>query len=624
MAMHILRNTVRRLHHFYMNLSIRYKLMLLFSIIIIFLSSSLGAYSYIISARNIKNEVSLANLQVVEQISSNIDFLQKDIDDLSTFVLLNPDIQSLIQINKSSVSDISSEEYLVFNNASKYLSNLFASKDYISFIIVYGKNGLPYYLSGDGSTGISGYDSIKNTPLYEKAISLKGKPFWTVLDNDSQTYILDNKNPKIAICRALLSTDKLNISGLMIICINVATIDNIYSSNLNGKKGSILILDDNNNIITYKSNLSLEYTDIKDDLLPCITGSEGRKTVRLKGEEMIVTYRATGISKWKVIHTIPVAELNRQISSIFDITIFLIIGCLIVSFVLTAFVTSIFTKPINKLLISMKRFQEGNFNEKVNFSYKDEIGMLGAGYNTMVDNIQALVNSMYKLQLKGKEAELKALQAQINPHFLYNTLDTIFWKAQKLKDKDIGEMVYALSQLFRLTLNSGREFTTIAREKQLIECYLLLQKRRYRQKLDYNINIDDSILGYSIPKLIIQPFIENAIVHGIKAKNMEGVVTVSGFSRDGKITFVIEDTGEGMDEDTLRTVITALSVDEPESASRSGYAIRNVQDRLKIHYGDQFELNIESEYGKGTRVVVTIPAQQIEKEADATEGQGIV
>ena len=619
-----LRQAFLKLQYFYMDLSIRYKLMLLFSIIIVFLSSSLGAYSYIISTRNIKSEVSVANLQVVEQISSSIDFLQKDIDDLSTFVLLNPDIQSLIQIEKTNVNEISSEENLVYNNATKHLSNLFASKDYVSFIIVYGKNGLPYYLSGDGSTGISGYDTVKNSAIYEKAIALKGKPFWVLLDNENQSFILDNKNPKIAICRALMSTDKLSISGFMIICINVTTIRNIYASNLNAKKGSLFVLDDSNDIVTYSNNLSSEYSDVKDDLLPYITGTEGRKIIKLKGEEMIMTYNVTKESSWKVIHVIPVIELNRQIRSILDITIFIIIGCLIISFLLTLFATSIFTKPINKLLLSMKRFQEGNFDEKVNFSYKDEIGMLGAGYNTMVDNIQALINSMYKLQLKGKEAELKALQAQINPHFLYNTLDTIYWKAQKLKDKDIGEMVYALSQLFRLTLNSGREFTTIAREKQLIECYLLLQKRRYRQKLDYAIKIDDSILGFSIPKLIIQPFIENALVHGIKAKNMEGIITVSGFSQDGKITFVVEDTGVGMDEKTLKAVLLSLTAEEDTDGIKSGYAIRNVQDRLKIHYGSQFYLNIESEYEKGTRVVVAIPAQQVEKGPDVTEGAVIV
>ena len=603
----------QKINYFYMNLSIRYKLMLLFSIIIVFLSLSLGTYSYIISSRNMKSEISVANLQVVEQISNNIDFLQKDINDLSTFALLNTDVQSLIQIGKSKVSELHNDEYLNFNSASKYLCNLFASNDYISFIAVYAKNGLPYYLSGDGSIGINGYDYIKDTPLYKKAVSQKGKPFWILLNDENQAFILNNKNPKIALCRSLLSTDQLNISGLMIICINVTTINKIYSSSLNEKKGSILILDDKNDIISYKNNFSSDYSDIKDDLLSSITDNEGSKVIKLKGTEVIVTYKITNKSKWKVIYIIPVIELNQQIRSILGITILVIIVCLIVSFILTIFVTSIFTKPINKLLISMRRFQEGNFNEKVNFSYKDEIGMLGAGYNTMVDNIQTLVNSMYKLQLKGKEAELKALQAQINPHFLYNTLDTIYWKAQKLKDKDIGEMVYALSQLFRLTLNSGREFTTVAREKQLIECYLLLQKRRYRQKLDYIINIDDSILEYSIPKLIIQPFIENAIVHGIKAKNMEGTVSVLGFLKDEKITFIIEDTGVGMDESTMKNVLLSLSIDESMYSGKMGYAIRNVQDRLKIHYVSQFYLNIESEYQKGTKVVVTIPAQQDEK-----------
>jgi two-component system sensor histidine kinase YesM len=297
-------------------------------------------------------------------------------------------------------------------------------------------------------------------------------------------------------------------------------------------------------------------------------------------------------------------------------SILIIIGCLITAIVLVFFAASNFTKPINTLLISMQRFQEGHFDEKVHFKYNDEIGILGQRYNVMVDNIQSLVNTVYKLKITEKDAKLKALQAQINPHFLYNTLDAIYWKAQKSRNDEIGEMLYALSQLFRLILNSGKDLTTVDREVHMVECYLLLQKRRYDKKFNYSIDVDKELYDYNIPKLVLQPFIENSIAHGIKPNNMTGNLSISGVLADDMMLFKIEDDGCGIPAEKLAHIYEELNSDAEYTVnSEGGYAIKNVAERLKLRYGDACCLEIISSETKGTIVTLAIPVNIIQEDS---------
>ena len=260
----------------------------------------------------------------------------------------------------------------------------------------------------------------------------------------------------------------------------------------------------------------------------------------------------------------------------------------------------------------MKRMEKGNLDEKVNFKYKDEIGILGTQYNGMVEHINNLINKVYKLQLQEKEAELRALQSQINPHFLYNTLDTIFWKAEINKDTEISEMIYALSNLFRLTLNRGEDFTLVQKEKEFIEYYLLLQKKRYKDKLLYEINFSNDILNFKIPKLILQPFVENAIVHRTEISTEKSSISIQGSILNNKIIFTIEDNGAGINKDILNNIFKSSS-SEITPSEKKGYAIINVKERLSLYYENNYELNIFSKEHKGTKIEIVLPTSKIRR-----------
>jgi two-component system sensor histidine kinase YesM len=604
----ILRKAYKAFLTKFMNLSIKYKFIIAFFCIIIFISISLGYYSYVSSANIIEKEVSSVTLADTKQVSRDINFLQKDINDLSTFVCLDPQIQSFIHSNNSIVQDLSNNIYQANNNPFQSLTTLLASKDYISYIGIYANNGSKYYLSSDGSSGISDYDLVKSSSIYDEAKALKGKPLWVALTDKNQIFITYNKSPKIMMCRTILDTNTFKESGFMFICINVSTLERSYLNNLSSKDRDILLLDNDGEIVAYNSSDNI--SDIQkrmNEVLTNINGTEGQQKVSIDNRKILLTHSTIEQTSWKVAYIISFNDVLTGIRKIIPITLFVTICCLIISMIMALLMSYIFTSPINKLLSSMKRVKTGNFKEKVNLKYMDEIGLLGNEYNDMIDNINNLIDKVYKLQISEKEAELKALQAQINPHFLYNTLDSIYWKAQKSKETDISEMIYALSKLFRLTLNRGNEFTEVRNEKEFIENYLILQKKIFKNKLEYKIDISNDVLQYEIPKLILQPFVENSIIHGTEEDTDKSILDICGYLDEDKIKFIIQDNGRGIEESILNNLLKSDS-NEKISKEHSGYAIKNVKDRLNLYYDGNYSLNITSNIGKGTKVEIIIPA----------------
>ncbi|MDD7795804.1 sensor histidine kinase [Clostridium sp. 'White wine YQ'] len=599
--MSMLKRICRNFNKIYINMTLKNKLIIFFMTIISFISLILGGYSYLVSSKSLKEQMTSVNVKDIKQIGSNIDFLQKDVIDLSTFICLNPLVQSYVK-----TEEVSNDN----QNFTKYglepLNILLASKDYISFMAIYGDLGANYYLSKDGSTGLKPYDKFKEDDIYNLAHKMKGQPVWFKLKSGDTPFISDNKNNKIAMVRTIIDTNTLKECGLMVICINSSTIENMYAQELKVSSNSVLILDSNNNLIALNDPYNvMDSPESLNSIIPYIKSASGYNTVKLKGSNYIATFDNITNSNWKIISLTPEKEIFKNLHSIMELTFGVILGCFIISFLLSIFLSTRLTLPLKELLASMRLVKKGNFKEKVTFKYKDEFGMLVLEYNDMIDNIQTLINSVYKLQLKEKEAELKALQAQINPHFLYNTLDMIFWKAEKSKQTEISDMVYALSKLFRITLSNGREFISVKEEADFIENYLLLQGKRYRDKLKYKINFSDKILNYSIPKLIIQPFVENSIIHGTEEDNDRSLIIISGELVEDFIVFQIIDNGKGMDNKTINNLLSLERIDE--LSTKNGYAIRNVNQRLSLYYGDNYTLIITSELNLGTTVTISIP-----------------
>lgn len=305
-------------------------------------------------------------------------------------------------------------------------------------------------------------------------------------------------------------------------------------------------------------------------------------------------------------------EIEKSINQ-WVITNIIVLGVVLLFSTLAALVISgSISKPIHELHKMTKHIAAGNLDVRVESKNEDEIAGLGMSFNIMTQKIKELLARSIKEQENLKKSELKVMQAQINPHFLYNTLDTIVWMAEANKSEQVIEIVRALSSFFRITLSKGKDWIPISDEISHIRSYLIIQKIRYRDILDFKIEVSSDIMEYKILKLTLQPLVENALYHGIKNKREGGTIIIRGFKLDeDKIVFEISDNGAGMTRERLEEIHTELANDSMEPMIKeSGFGLNNVHKRIKLYYGKEYGLTVRSELKKGTEVLVVIPIER--------------
>ena len=583
----------KKVTNIYLNMRIKNKILLFVYGIIVLISLIQGTYSYITTSQILKNQAVNTSINDTTRIINNLNFIIKDLEELSTSICVDENIQHFIR-------STSSDKALENQRALLNLNNLLVTKSYISFIGIYTKSGDSYLTSEDGSNTLAAYDLLKEDSTYKIASFLKGTPIWFVL-NKNNPIILDNKNQKLAMVRVLIDTNSYTESGFLTLCINTKALEDLVYPSLEENHQVIYIQDQANQTIL-SNNTSKNFTP------PLINANSQEMVVKSNSQYITTSQQTTNGFKVTLV-----TDLNSILSTTKTIlynNLLVTLSLCILALICTHYIAGFLTSPINKLVRSINKVKEGNFKVKANLKYKDELGILGDTFDEMVDNINDLINRVYKLNLKEKEAELKALEAQINPHFLYNTLDTIYWKALKSQDVEISETVYALSRLFRLSLNKGHSFTHIKAEEEFISHYLLIQKKRFKEALSYTISIDPNMYTYSIPKLILQPFVENAIIHGLEPSQDHIHIHIIGNMIEDKLLFIIQDNGIGIDEKKL-SILNSLSLQPAEK--RESYGIYNIIERLKLNYDKAYSLTIRSSLTVGTTVEIMIPVIQEER-----------
>lgn len=296
-------------------------------------------------------------------------------------------------------------------------------------------------------------------------------------------------------------------------------------------------------------------------------------------------------------------ELEIRARNTLFLCSFILSVLLLLIAVLTRMITRSVTQPIRELCSATRQVAKGNFSH-TEIESGDEIQVLTNSFNDMTGEIQYLIENIKKEQWNLRDTELKLLQAQINPHFLYNTLDAIVWMAEGGQNKEVVFMVTALSEFFRTTLSEGNDCITIREEEAHIRSYLSIQEVRYADILEYEIVIDPVIYPYYILKLTLQPLVENALYHGIKNKRGKGKIMVRGYEKEERIYLEVEDNGIGMDEDELTALNKKIN---GEAAHERGFGLGNVNERIRLNYGTEYGIHFSSTKGQGTLATVCIP-----------------
>lgn len=311
---------------------------------------------------------------------------------------------------------------------------------------------------------------------------------------------------------------------------------------------------------------------------------------------------------WKIVGVSFNDEITQAVKNQVVIgSAFAILFSLFISVVIYLLLSRTVTRPVRRLIDSMQKFekQAESFEYKTDMSNVVEFKTLSKSFEHMVLMIQSLMEKVHNEEIVLRKTELKALQAQINPHFLYNTLDSIQWMCEQDNSKDAVKMVGALAKLFRISISHGNEFITISDELKHAESYLIIQSYRYKNQFTYSFDVDKSVLGYMCNKITIQPFIENAIYHGLDRMVDEGEIKIIAERRGKDIAIIVKDNGLGMTEEQCKTIL------QKDRSDSKGIGVKNVNDRLKIYFGEEYGITIESELDVGTTVTIKIP--KIEK-----------
>lgn len=307
-------------------------------------------------------------------------------------------------------------------------------------------------------------------------------------------------------------------------------------------------------------------------------------------------------------------SLRIQINEFIVVCSVLIAVLVLVVTVVTLLIVSGILKPVKKLYLATEQVAEGDFSARAHVDSRDEIAVLAQGFNNMAENMQSLIDKIKEDEGKMRRTDLRLLQEQINPHFLYNTLDTIVWLIESNETEQAVNMVVTLSDFFRLVLSKGKEFISIREEEQHIRSYLEIQGMRYHDILEYDIQIDKVLYDYQILKLTLQPLVENSLYHGIKYKRAKGYIHITGEKEGDVIHLVVRDNGVGMEEDEL--ALLQREIEKPCQETEKGFGLANVNERIHMYFGWEYGVKVESRKGKGTIVEVTIPAIRVEGRQD--------
>ena len=375
-----------------------------------------------------------------------------------------------------------------------------------------------------------------------------------------------------------------------------------------GQHGYCFIMDGAGGLV-YHPQQQLIHAGLKSENWELLTG---RPDGAFLQEDGIYTIQSMENNGWKIVGVSFVDEMiTSKLDGMAKIIGFLLFSMLLATLLVGIFSSKLVSSPANKLMNAMQQFEK----DAENFTFCQvngtrEIAALSDSFGHMVVQIQNLMEQVRREEVTLRKTELNALQAQINPHFLYNTLDSIAWMCEEGRTKEAITMVNALARLFRISISRGHELITIEKECQHAESYLKIQKYRYKNRFTYQFDVEEECLGYFCNKITLQPIIENAINHGLDMCD-EGRICIGVRRRGEDILMYVEDNGVGMEEDRCREIL------HREASDRTGIGIKNVNDRIRIYFGEKYGLHIESELDVGTRVEICIPCLQ---EEIGTEG----
>ncbi len=388
--------------------------------------------------------------------------------------------------------------------------------------------------------------------------------------------------------------------GVLLIELNFEVLRRLAELTNLGHNGHLMIINEEDALI-YNSAPELQAS--KEIIYPfAVSKFFGSHPISVDGVAMMVNINTLDNTRWRIVTVNNVNSIPMAIATIWRLILIIGLISLVVTIAISVGVSSRITRPLKELRRSMAKIEQGHFKTKLHISGQKELMVVAHAFNTMAEEIQLLMSRVIEEQREKRKTELRILQNQINPHFLYNTLDSIVWLAEHSRTEDVITMVTALARFFRISISRGKSIISVENEVAHITSYLVIQKIRYDQRFNYTIDISPDIYPYSTMKLLLQPLVENAIEHGVHDETEH--ITVKGYGRTDTLIFEITNTGYGLTEEQIQRIDKNMR--DPKNLE--GVGMKNVYRRIKLYYGEGADIRIESEPDSHTTVTLIIPA----------------
>jgi len=432
-------------------------------------------------------------------------------------------------------------------------------------------------------------------------------------------YLTDTHNEdSLSIIRPIYQLDNYDVvEGYLRIDFSKKILLDIVEKSTPSLNSFTLILNaKGEHVLSSNNDLLAKYKLSNEELMPFITNTTQYGLQKIQGKSFYIQSRLIPNTDWSIISVIPNAEILDTINAQRRILAIALVAMLSIAVLLAYLISHYMTKRLDTLTNHMKNIGETHYMPPQFEEDQDEIGVLAKSYNTMLDQIQGLMDEQYASGIKIKSAELKAIQAQINPHFLYNTLEMINWMAKKQEIDRILLVTKELSRFYKLSLNKGNDLISLRDEFAHLNAYITIQNLRFENRITFHAQLAPEIASFIVPKIILQPIIENAIMHGIFEKvDQQGILSVSATlhesttPEDSKVLITVTDNGVGMSQQKLDTLFldTSSSIHSDEESTGSHYGLNNIQERLELFYGQKARIYATSTIGEGTQFTLEIP-----------------
>ena len=555
--------------------------------------------------------------QLIGEINSSIDAYIDNMKSISAVVVENADIRALMAAynrlrGAEPDADTLQELEELTVKAAGHMQLVANTRTDITNIAVISK--YRDVVLSDTEKAFNVHSSYNLSDWFLRPLSYANQIF--VSPSHVQSLIQGEYRWVISISRSISDPVTGEVTGVMVIDMNYRSIETICE-NVNMEDSGYIYLMDNKKNLIYHPQQSLIYSGIKSEDFDSVLRLAGDgETARLADSDRILLRNTSEVTGW-----IAVGVINRQnlIGNRTSVVIFY--ACLAYIAVVMAalcamLISSGVTRPIRRLETTMNQVEQGDLSVRSELRLDNEIGHLSDSFNTMVGRLCQLLDDRVRNEEEKRRSEIMALQAQINPHFLYNTLDTIIWMSASGQNEEVVEVTSALAHLFQSSISQGSSLVKLDVELKNIQSYLTIQKMRYKDKLSFRIDVPPELGGYMTPKLILQPIVENAIYHGIKTCPEGGTVMITARRQEEELLILIEDTGAGMPPERLATLF------DPKPDDERGIGVLNVHNRIRLVFGPRYGLRYESQEGHGTRVTLSLPAAEWDCAANMTEEEG--